>query len=248
MHGDLTGLIHQSDNYGFTLPVAGTIDIGGDLSGQVILRKPLQSGRIHVRGSLVDNPAGHEIEIPAIDSNGAIAIDYDGWQEGDEWEEGATVVIGSTTYTENMPSMNIWEIQRCKGDMNNSGWVTVADFDPFLMALNDPQLYEQTYPGLEGSILWHGDCNCDGVFDSDDFDEAKDLMARECCTTDCLYFNCEVDPIGPTPLSTATMLNGAVSAHMRPALFATVMDLAEDSSDPPRAAFWGQVLTLLGDQ
>ncbi|MFQ5806513.1 MAG: hypothetical protein ACE5I3_08690, partial [Phycisphaerae bacterium] len=170
--GSVTGAIVF---YPLTAYLRGTLDIGGDLLGTILFYWPpggIYGGRIHIRGSLRNNAPGHEISANYLLDNGAIAIDYDGWDPGDVWETGATVSIADTVYYGNTPVVPIWEIQRWRGDMNNDGGVNAADNenDLFLTAMHYPEQYAELFPGLEGSRVYHGDCNCDGEFDELDID------------------------------------------------------------------------------
>ena len=126
----------------------GTVEVFGDMLGKIaVLAGPIDGGRIHVYGSLCDK-AGDEIWATEI-LNGAIAIDYDGWDEADYWHEGATVNIGGTPYDGNTPEEHIWEIQRCKGDMNNYDDLDSEDPNVLWHVVNDPNYdYATEFPGL----------------------------------------------------------------------------------------------------
>ncbi len=161
--GSVSGSI---DFYPYAARLSGTLDIGGDLLGSIRFWGPptggIDGGRIHIRGSLRNNAPGHEISAHYLINNGAIAIDYNGWHEPDIWDPNATVRIGTNVYHENDPNMHIWEIQPCKGDMNNNGVVDSEDPNWLAVAISDPNAYETEFPGLECSLWWHGDLNCDG--------------------------------------------------------------------------------------
>ncbi|MBL8879140.1 MAG: hypothetical protein JNG88_08475 [Phycisphaerales bacterium] len=134
-----------------------------DVSGRILVLGNLV-GQIRVNQSLLNGVSGPEIDIDgAMASSAAIAIDYDGWDAGHDWQSGATVTVGSSSpYTGNGQGFGIWEITCCRGDMDNSGLLNNFDIDPFVMALTDPPAYDAAFPGLDASRDWHADCNATG--------------------------------------------------------------------------------------
>lgn len=171
----------------------GTIAIDGDLENAVT--------------------AGPEIQVwtirdpfpPTPIALGSIAIDYDGWQSGDDWETGATIEelippVGTPTvhtYSSNTASSSVYEITPCIGDLNNDGMITGGATGADRVALNEARLlylsggahrdcFVDHYAGLEGSAPYHGDLNCDSLVDCidvrwlDHFDPTY-----PCCLTDC---------------------------------------------------------------
>ena len=80
--------------------------------------------------------------------------------------------------------------------MNNDGLIDEDDDDVFTLALTDPSGYTESYPGLEGSRVYHGDCNCSGTFNSSDQTAFDARLADQCCTTDCYQYGCPAPPPG----------------------------------------------------
>lgn len=164
------------------------VSIAGNLSGELRVNRYL-AGEIRINGSLFDGSYANEIRIENdILSTGAIAVDYNGWQSGDDWQSGAHVLVGGdggTVYTGNTPSERIWEITPCKGDMNNDGSVNGFDVDPFVLALAGAAGYAAAYPGLAGSMVFHGDLNCDGNLNGFDVDPFTDRVIESCCLATC---------------------------------------------------------------
>jgi len=113
----------------------------------------------------------------------AIAIDYDGWHDGDEWKSGARVSVNGVPYDGNEPPMHIWEITGCRGDMNNNRCQDTEDASAILLSEED---YALQYPGLLGSREWHGDVNCqDGITEVDVGALAFFVETSPCCMSDC---------------------------------------------------------------
>jgi hypothetical protein len=158
VHDELEGDVRVNEDISEGLMIrveddfSGTLSVGGNLEGQVLIHGSVRNG------------AGDEIEIGGVldpNSTAAIAVDYDGWHPNDVWEPGATVRIAGVPYYGNTPAMHLWEIQRCKGDMNNNGALDPNDPNILWHVVNDNQYdYEAEFPGLEGSLAWHGDLDC----------------------------------------------------------------------------------------
>lgn len=138
--------------------------------------------------------SGPEIVVGSFDTFGAVAVDYDGYHSGDRWEPGATIVVNSVTYSENTPSARVYEIQRCRGDMNNDGWVNDDDVTPYY--LTEGQYVDQ-YPGLYGSWEYHKNTNCGGGLTGDDDTRFEFLVTNRCCTSNCVFMSCAGGPGTP---------------------------------------------------
>lgn len=201
----------------------GDITIGGDLNGEMEIQGSL-------RDTLGDTSGGHIIvngsfgwgEISIDDDfygdTEYISIDYDGWDEYDEWSEYADVIIDGNVYNYNTPSARIWECMSCKGNVNNSGTDPDEEYgqldpnDPNILAIaiNDPNDYAALFPGLEGSLSWHGDVNCDESIDQDDLTALEWLLADDCCMKACQFRACYADIIesGQVDLSDLSQLLG----------------------------------------
>jgi hypothetical protein len=188
-----TGAIHVTGPASAVLSVAadmgGTIEIDGALTGQ-----------IRINGSLLNGPAENDIAVGSMPTEtpptNAIVIDYDGdgWQSGDRWyggPNGAHVAVGTATYDGNSPAERIYEITPCKGDMNNDGSVDDADISGFNTARMDPDAYAEAFPGLAGSMIFHGDLgggaggSCDGFVDDNDIAPFNARRAAPCCAPNC---------------------------------------------------------------
>ncbi|MBL8880739.1 MAG: hypothetical protein JNG88_16620 [Phycisphaerales bacterium] len=233
----------------------GTIHIAGDVQrpdGQpsIEIQGTLgDGGRILIDGSLRSGDSGTntpEITIGALSAGAGLSVDFDGWNLGDDWSD-AEIVVGTNSYFANTPSVHLWEIQPCRGDMNNDGAVNNFDIDPFVLALIDPEIYSETFPGLEGSRVYHGDCNCDGLFNNFDINAFVARLAEEengCCDAGCpgcQYF-------GPNeqrePKSVAAQLATNVSRERYDGMRIIVADVAanEENSD---GEYWAAVLDYL---
>jgi hypothetical protein len=169
----------------------GDVLIGGALLGSIDLGGQLDGGRIYVDGALTNGVPGEEITVRGqmlVDA--AIAVDYDGWHASDRWQTGATVSVNGVPYYGNTPEMRIWEIQPCKGDMNNNDSEGLDSEDPDILwhVVNDPQYdYAEEFPGLEGSLWWHGDLDCSGEIDGADVGAVAFFAGdpgNTCCQSD----------------------------------------------------------------
>jgi hypothetical protein len=81
---------------------------------------------------------------------------------------------GYITFADIDPFTAMLELRPIKGDMNCDGCITFADIDPFVLALTDPCLYKQTYPGCP---ITNGDINGDGNIDSFDINPFVALLS-----------------------------------------------------------------------
>ncbi|MFH1745770.1 MAG: hypothetical protein ABIG44_01870 [Planctomycetota bacterium] len=101
IHGSLIGLPGP-------VPQDPLIEVVGELDGIIA-----------IEGSLNNAVNGPEIKVGSIDLDdlGAIAIDYDEWDEFDVWQTGASVSVNTEVYTGNTPAMHIYEITCLKGDI-----------------------------------------------------------------------------------------------------------------------------------
>jgi hypothetical protein len=203
----LGGTISVGGNFGpdgeITTTFTGTgshttaaIDIGGALSGTMDIFKldavglgP--SGYIRVAGAF-DAPGEITFAGPVTGSGSYVTFGYSGWNENVYWDPNAVINVRDpndpntvTVYNANTPSAKLYCVTSCRGDMNNDGLVNTSDVRPFLQALNYPNTYNTTYPGLAGSRVWHGDADCDLDFDADDEDPFMVLVQRQCCDPDC---------------------------------------------------------------
>ncbi|MBL8880961.1 MAG: hypothetical protein JNG88_17745 [Phycisphaerales bacterium] len=204
------------------------------------------NARISIDGSLFGYYLEPTVKMDSLLDNAALAVDWDGDDYYDYWSvDNASVQVGSTFYHENSPEHHIWEIQPCRGDLNNDGVVDNFDIDPFVLALVDPDGYEDEFPGLEGSRVYHGDCNCSGLFNSFDIDSFVDLVEGNCCDSECPgCASFARGGGGPNPADIAAILAESVAAERYDALLTIVSDVA--ASDEPNAEFWAQVLETLG--
>jgi hypothetical protein len=240
IHGDLAG-----DSPGDGIEVAGNLsDPNNDGTGGRIMIDggfgETRDSTIVVHGSMAPGRPG-------------IAVDFDGYDPQDRWGPYGTVVIGdpndpNNVYRGNMPAMHIYEVTSCKGDGDNSGSVGPPDTVAMLLAIMGESFYRTTYPGLEGSMLFHCDITgptnpyqCDGVIDSLDFDLLPVRFGT--CSTLC-------GPIdagdGPSAGELAAALNQHVPNALRPILLDVVTDLRQNHPRPVRRAYWQAVRQYLG--
>jgi formylmethanofuran dehydrogenase subunit C len=243
----------------------GTLRFGGDVPGTILIGGNCQGGAIILDGNLgdadaPDDPSRGHIAING-DLNGDarvtvagslvgnaayIAVDYDGWDYGDNWDNPAFVQIGNTPYYENTPAARVWEISGCRGDMNNDGDVGFADINPFVLALSNPSGYDLEFAGLGGSRDWHGDVNCDGDFGFNDINPFVALIGDppECCEPQCQPYGGDAQTLG-TPAQTAALLYEHVAPELRPALVGIVDAYVADEKDEVQREFWTAVLEEL---
>ena len=222
----------------------GVVHVHGDLNGDgaIHVHEDL-NGKVLIDGSLLDTVADPEIDIDgSVGAGGAVAVDYDGWQTGDEWEDGATITVGDTTFTGNTPAARIYEITSWRGDMNNDELLNFSDVDPFVLALLGLEQYMAEYPGLGGSMEYHGDANCDGYFNFSDVDPFVALVVQECCDPDCS--GCRGgESLSPEELASE------LAAHVAPERYDTLVEIVAEvaliQKDAQRQAYWEAVYSAL---
>lgn len=129
--------------------------------------------------------------------------------------------------------------------MNNDGVLNSSDVDPFVLGLSDPEGYEDDFPGLEGSRVYHGDCDCSGTFNNFDLDPFVALLSEGCCTVDCSPCEGSRGGGGPSAADVAAVLAENTAPQRSEALVAAVSELA--AQDDSRAEFWAEVLGYLGE-
>lgn len=219
--------------------VGPAIRVGADVTGQ-----------IRVYGSLYDDVnEAYEINVRgAMPFPGAIAIDWDGDQESDVWEPGAVIRIGATSYTGNTWQARVYEISSCRGDMQGDWAVGFPDINPFIMALNDvlygTSNYAAAFPGLEGSMAFHGDADCSDVFDSADINPFVARVQTGDCDCGEARGNGEgADRMPPEEL--AALLAENVAPEQYDALLAVVAAAIDAAPDEEMAAYWQAVYAAL---
>ena|GEM_PF-6566607 len=211
----LKGLIDIDDGAGGgdmlgTIEVGDTVANSGDLKdgGQLIVSKEL-GGEFRIYGSLIgDSPIQQpfEIWVNSIGTGGSITIDYDGNHDDvncrHEWGDGATIVIGSTQYSNDpanratLAAMHVYDVSNLPGDLNNDWQITSADEVILVDYQNDPNSYGASFPGLGGpddgsgqpfgSFVFHFNVDCDAGETTGD---AADLSRLQCM----------LDPNNPCP-------------------------------------------------
>ena len=204
-------------------------------------------GQIRINGSLGNSDADYEIDIATgmDEDDAAIVIDYDGWDSGDSWQQGAEIQVGQTDYDGNDPDDHIYEVTRCKADMNNDEWPDFDDIDPFVAAFAGEESFDAAYPGLAGAMVFHADLDCDEEIDFDDVDL---FVARlgECCYELC--GDCPGDGEGGGQLS-ALELATELALHIAPERYDTLCDMiaevAERQENEEEADYWHAVWTYL---
>ena len=127
-------------------------------------------------------------------------------------------------------------VSHCRGDMNNNGITdTGEDINLWVQALTDPAGYAEARPGLSGSRVWHGDCDCNGVFDLFDLNPFVARMGG--CTSDCAD---DEPPAGP-PGDTAALLRMSVQPERFPWLVELAGRLADQAPRASVRAYWRAV-------
>jgi formylmethanofuran dehydrogenase subunit C len=268
-NADLSGRLRvYSDLYKLT--------VDGNLTGE--LETQFLTGTVHVNGNLVDDSlsptaAGHIIVNRSFGngygpgfievtgdfswSQAFIAIDYDGWQEGDDWKDNAFIDVHGVRLTGNTPGEHVWEISPCRGDMNGDAIVGFGDINPFVAALSNPAQYAQMFPGLQGSMGYHGDTNCNGTFGFDDINPFVALLSLPDppCSPDCsfggdggmngmLYEGGEGLPELPAE-ELAAQLAANVWPELYPDLVAMVAANIDLQPDEESQAYWQAVYDAL---
>jgi hypothetical protein len=202
---DASGGVH----IGGLVELLGIVQIDGDvtLDGHVSVGTYLQ-GRLEVRGNVDKTTVNHAISVGQdltgqirvygsleADPNeddviqirgtmpfpGAFTVDFDGFDENDDWDSRAYVVIGHDRYNGNSPAVRVYRVTSCLGDMDNDASVGFSDINPFVAAVSDPAQYAAMKPGLEGSMVYHCDVNEDGTCDFGDINCFVYLVTHQIC-------------------------------------------------------------------
>ena len=234
--------------------LGGTLDIptlcGNDTiygaAGHIIVNGSFENeGRIHLSGPL---------------GTGAfVAIGYDGW-DGDTWDPNAVIILGdpndpNNVYHGNTPARHLWEITACRADMNNDGTVGFGDINPFILALSSSAGYATAWPGLAGSMVYHGDANCDGTLSFADINPFVALVSAGTCTS-CAGENGmnrvnwmnegnEDDAGAQSPEQLATILGANVAPELYDDLLALIGEAAGQQDSDEGAAYWEAVYYAL---
>ena len=193
-----------------------------------------------------------------------IVVDYDGWHELHRWQASGTVIITTPDPNDpnvpplylygNTPAWHVWEITECRGDMNNDGAVDFGDINPFVQALSYVRAYSLDFPGLgaledpwdpnAGSRVYHGDCNCDGVFDFGDINPFIELVAQPqpCCSHEC---PCTAGGGGLMAMPEPEYLAAKLAVNVKPELFDDLVAMAAAAAsvqtDPKLKTYWEKV-------
>ncbi len=249
--GSYTGDIEIGIGAGSSAKWQGLIefdDFGGTLEINTLLAKAdASAGGIRINGSFLN---GGEITITnATASAGAfVSVDYDGYHAGDSWDPNATVTVNSTEYTGNTPAAYIYEITECLGDMTNDETTNNGDIDAFTTGLTDPDDYDDSYPALAGSRIYHGDCNRDTYYNNGDIDAFVTFLSDPGCPTGASESGGGGGGEGEyshTPASVALMYAENLSSANLTAFCGYLSDLIDSESETPVGAFWEQVYKLL---
>ncbi len=194
--GDITatGKILVGGNVGGTIGSSqigasfdGLIEVGGNVSGAIFVNSNgVHHGKIHIKGSLIDGPLPEDISLGGTWITPAnILFDYNGYQDDDDWigaPSGAVIAVNGAQYRENSPSVRVYEVTCCRGDMNSDAAVNFDDIAGFTAALVSQAAYGADYPGLDGSWLFHGDVNGDAAVDFNDIDSFTRRLVGGCCS------------------------------------------------------------------
>jgi hypothetical protein len=195
IYGSITGSVTNGD----PLIEVGTKTLGGGLNGTIAINGSFGNAIL----------GGPEIVTQLIhhDERGAIAIDYDGWQFGDDWASGATIeewdgMFPLRSYGLNDPDINVlnfgvFDILPCRGDMDHNNVLNSTDVAAWNLWIASPTNdFVDSYAGLEGSAPYHADVNCDMTVTSADVTLLESLIqfGITCCMEDCIVIDrCRAD-------------------------------------------------------
>ena len=219
-------------------PTKGQIRINGSF------QPPYSIGIIRVGGALVS-------------AGSYVTVDYDGWDPNDAWASGASVIVEHrnlndpnapyepVTFTGNSPEDRIFETTSCKADLDNTGAVDFRDINPFVLALSNPSAYAETFPGIAGSMVFHGDLNCDGTLGLADINPFVLRVTEGCCDPECgsCYDERGGEPLSPQEL--AALLAANVDSELFDSLVALVAANAAQQDNEEDAAYWEAVYYAL---
>jgi hypothetical protein len=226
------------------------------------------AGHIHVIGGFEPYEGGPDPLITAFDmgAKANIVFGYDGNDWRHQWAEGAEVIISTAPYpyTENTPSAHVWMTTGCFADVNCDWRIDEHDRKPFYQALDDPWDYAATYPGLgepnpewdpehpddvprflSGMVLFAGDCNCDGAFNSRDTDPFEVLVLDGLCVHACGGIGRAMD-VAP-PEETAAAIVASVPSEAIPGAQAVIEASIPLYTDPDVQDYWATVRDNLGE-
>jgi len=177
--GDLKGrILAQGD-------LTGNIVVGANMTGEAayiqvenLNSTGLDRGHIIVNG-MFGAAVNCTVEILGqIIGPAFVCFNYDAPPPPDSWPvyPPSAVRVGANSYYETEPSLHIWGISNCRGDMDNNHALDFNDINPLVQAIGDPDGYDLAYPGLGGSRVWHCDCNCDFSCNFDDINAFVELI------------------------------------------------------------------------
>jgi hypothetical protein len=238
VYGDMAGDIDIDGNVSNHITISGSSQAAGDVSGAINIDGQL-SREIRINGGLTANAA---ITIGSMTSLAAVTVDYDGWEDADDWASGATVTVDSTVYDYdpgNYPDARIWRVQPCRGDLNNDGELDGFDIDPFYSALGGTYPYMIDYPGLLGSRVFHGDCNCDSEFDGFDIDPFFERLTNAICSPDC------DEERGPANLPSASDMAQLHLQYVPEEHLDLVVSILTDWAANEDSGYWSDVVALI---
>jgi hypothetical protein len=249
----------------------GTIRLDGDMSGTIDIpvlcdqAGDLSQGHIIVNGSFAEGGIIH-LSAP-LSGTAFFSCDFDGWDASDDWSPNAVVIIdrpwGPEYYYGNTEDQHLWHTTWVRGDLDNNSdpnavFPDFTDINPFILALSDPASYALTYPGLAevdpndpstytgGSVIYHGDCNCDMVFDFADINAFISLLNGQPDP------NCPDYPEGDggageqrTPEELAKLLADNVAPELYDGLVYVVGQAIEAQPDDESRAYWEAVYAAL---
>jgi hypothetical protein len=261
----LNGYVNVRGGLSGRLEILGNVDKA--TVGHAISVDQDLAGQIRVYGSLYDDPNEvREIEIGgAMPFPGAIAVDWDGDQELDRWWPEAIIRVGQIDYRQNDWQARVYDISSCRGDLNGDESVGFPDINPFILALNDAQSgssnYAAAFPGLEGSMTYHGDTTCDDPphLGFEDINPFVALVTSGCCDADCpgcsqqdgdgmngmMYEGGEGLPGMLPPEELAAQLAANVWPELYPDLVAMVAANIDLQPDEESQAYWQAVYAAL---
>jgi len=168
-------------------------DVDKTTAGPAIRVEESLTGQIRVYGPLDADPNEADvIQIGgAMPFPGAFTVDFDGYDEDDDWDSRAYVLVeqsdpndpnsGPARYNGNSPAVRVYRVTSCLGDMQNDASVNMYDITYFVAAQTGPDQYAAIAPGLEGSMVYHCDVNEDGTCDFGDINCFVYLVTHQIC-------------------------------------------------------------------
>ena len=258
---ELTGLLSVRQ-------LSGRVCVRGDLSGRVEVLESLirteadpaicvdedLTGQIRIYGPFDADSAEDDVVVirGAMPFPGAFTVDFDGYDENDDWDSSVYVVVdqsdpndpnsATARYNDNTPAVRVYRVTSCLGDLDNDGSVGFSDINPFVAAQAGPAQYAALMPGLEGSMVYHCDVNEDGSCNIHDINCFVYLVTYGVCGP-CPDEGDREAP--PSPGDLAVLLAQHVSPELYDKLVWVVEEAAGQQKTKQLQTYWEAVYQAL---